>query len=372
MNRDTDEGRYSARRPLLLGTFGVVALVVGLVGWGVGASVDSAVVAPAQVAGETRNQPIEHLDGGVVAEVLVANGDSVEPGDPLLRFAVGQINSELEAIELDLAALQAHRDRLEAELRQEEFISWDDQLLELAEQSHEVQQLLGEEELAFATRSDLHAQLTGLLQSRIESAPGPQEAAELEAELLKLEAERSDEVEAQLQQVRSQAQELTRRERSLRGRVFRQEVLAPVSGTVFGLAVSGPGDIVRPAEPLLYIVPDGSALIVVAQIRPVYIDRVYAGQEATIRFPAFQYQTTPERSVTVMRVSADTISDPRTGRSYYEAEVAIDATAQGEGGGLPLIPGMPAEVLISTGDRSVISYLAKPVTDFFSDSLREE
>jgi len=371
VNRDTDERRYSARRPLLLGTLGVAALVGGLLGWATAASVDGAVVTPAQIAVEARNQPIEHVDGGVVAEVLVANGDRVEPGDPLLRFTVGQTDSELRAIELDLAALQARRNRLEAELHQAESISWDTQLVALGEQSLAAQQILDDEALAFATRRDLHAQLTGLLRNRIESAPGPQQAAELEAELLRLEAERSDEVEAQLQQARQQAQDLARRQRAVRGQALRQEVLAPVSGTVFDLAVSGAGDIVRPAEPMLYIVPDSSALIVVAQVEPIHVDRVYVGQEATIRFPAFQYQTTPERKGTVLRVSADTISDPRTGRFWYEAEIAIDATAQ-ESDGLPMIPGMPAEVLISTGDRSVISYLAKPVTDFFSNSLREE
>ncbi len=374
MSRDTGEKQYSARRPLLLGTLGVIALLGGLLGWATAVSVDSAVVTTAQVAVEARNQPIEHVDGGVVAEVLVANGDRIEPGDPLLRFAAGQIDAELRVIELDLAALQARHNRLEAELYQTESITWDAQLLTLSEQSLAIQQVLDEESLAFATRRDLHAQLTGLLQNQIKSALVPQEAAELETELLKLEADRADEVEAQLQQVRAQIQDLARRQRTLSGQALRQEVVAPVSGTVFGLTVSGVGDIVRPAEPLMYIVPDSSALILVAQIEPVHVDRVYVGQEVTIRFPAFQYQTTPERKGTVMRVSADTFSDPRTGRSWYEAEISIDTASEhtSNTSGLPLIPGMPAEVFINTGDRSVISYLAKPVTDFFSNSLREE
>ena len=371
-NQNISEKQYSARRPLLVGGLGVFALVGGLFGWGLGASVDSAVVAPAQVTVEAGNRPIEHIDGGIVAEVFVSNGDNVAVGDPLLRFAVGQADSELQAIGLDLAGLQARRNRLEAELHNQDAITWDAELLELVAESLDAKQILDEEELAFATRVDIHAQLIELLQTRVDAAVGPQEAAELEAELLKTEAERADEIEAQLQQVRSQSQDIARRQRSVRAQAVRREVLAPVSGTVFGLTVSGVGDVVRPAEPLLYIVPDDSALILVAQIQPNSVDRVYAGQEAAIRFPAFEYQITPERNGRVMKVSADTFTEPRTGRTYYEAEIAIDAITQDGEGGLPLIPGMPAEVLINTGDRSVISYLTKPVTDFFSGSLREE
>ncbi len=370
MTGNEDDRRYSARRPLLLGIIAVVALVGGLLGWGLTTSVDSAVIASAQVTVEARNQPIEHVDGGVVAEVVVADGDRVESGDMLLRFATGQIESEVAAIEIDLAALQARRSRLEAELRQEDFISWDVQLLTLSQESPAVQQILAEEERAFAVRINLRSQLAELQADRIASVSKTQEATALEAELLKLESERADEVEAQLLTASAQAQDLARRYRSARSRILRSDVLAPVSGTVFGLTVGGAGDVVRPAERLLYIVPDGAALIVAAQIQPIHVDRVHVGQEATIRFPAFSYQTTPERTGTVLRVSADAITDQRTGFSWYEAEVAIEAAAQDDE--LPLIPGMPAEVLISTGDRSVLSYLAKPITDFFSNSLREE
>ena len=124
----------------------------------------------------------------------------------------------------------------------------------------------------------------------------------------------------------------------------------------------------------MQIVPDVSALIVRARIRPIDIDQVFLGQEAAIRFSAFPVRSSPEWTGNVRRISADAFSDARTGLSWYEADLAIeplDGNAEA-GESLPLVPGMPVEVQISTGSRTVMSYLVKPITDFFNRSLREE
>ena len=180
---------------------------------------------------------------------------------------------------------------------------------------------------------------------------------------------------------------------SVRGSLGRMEVRAPVSGEVFGLAVFAPQEVVRPGEPILQIVPDDAGLVVMAQLNPIDVDQVYPGQAAVLRFSAFPARVTPEFDGYVVRVSPDAVRDEQTGLSWYEMELAMGApvdaggagsgTAQAAepgdapeatrlGGHLVLTPGMPVEAHIRTGERSVMSYLVKPVTDFFYRSLREE
>ena len=162
--------------------------------------------------------------------------------------------------------------------------------------------------------------------------------------------------------------------RQLAQRVARRSLRSPVAGTVFAMTVAGPGDLVRPAAPLLSIVPADSELIVLARIETNLVDQIYIGQESLVRFPAFAYQSTPERAGRVLSVSADAYRDEQTGTSWFDVELAIDTDGPDSADApteLPLVPGMPAEVIINTGERSILSYLAKPVTDFFTRSLRE-
>ena len=475
MSEKTAGRRFSARRELVLGLGGVAALIGGLAGWGVFASISGAVIATGRVAVESRNQAIEHIDGGTVREVLVRDGDIVARDQPLLRFADSNLRSEAAILEAQFAELAALRNRLEAEFRGADTILWDTELLSLSRTSPAIRDVLEGQERLFRAREAARAGEVALLRERIgqareeiaglearavsleqqsalivreldvnretfdkgltrldrllaleraarnlEGLAGTNAAsiartrgriAELKLQVLQVDARRIEEAEEQARNAKAKENQVRERLAQVHGSLGSMEVRAPVPGIVFGMTVFAPGEVVQPGEPILQIVPEGADLVVIAQIQPMNVDQVYPGQEAVLRFTAFPLQVTPEREGRVVRVSADTVHDKESGKSWYEVELAMGGPAAAGGasgpgpnsettptglegvfadvaqalglggsgreaqslaGELALTPGMPAEVHIRTGDRSVISYLAKPVTDFFQRSMREE
>ena len=467
--------RYSARRALILGLGGVLVLVGGVVGWGVFASIAGAVIATGRVAVESRNQVVEHIDGGTVSEVLVRDGDVVARGDALLRLAASKLRSEAAILEAQYAELAALRNRLEAEFRGTDAIVWDAELAALSRTTPAVREVLDGQERLFRARKAARAGEVALLRERIgqareeiaglqarvasvkeqsalidreldvnrqlfekgltrldrllaleraarnlEGQAGTTAAsiagtrgriAELKLQILQIDARRIEEAEEKTREAKAGENQVRERLALVRERAGRMEVRAPVSGVVFGMSVFAPGEVVLPGEPILQIVPEGSDLIVMARIEPIHVDQVYPGQAAVLRFTAFPLQVTPETDGHVVRVSADAVRDSQSGVSWFEVELAmggpatagdaIGSGARGEtalaGGGkvfdnlahafgaeesgpgernlagaLALTPGMPVEVHIRTGERSVISFLAKPIADFFQRSMREE
>jgi len=368
VNEASQTQRYSAKSPLLVGLACIVVLIGGLAVWSLTAQIAGAVIANGEVTIAAGNQPIEHLDGGAVAEVYVQDGDRVVRGDPLVRFADASLRDHLAALELRAMHLVAQRNRLEAEHRNDDSIRWDTSLLTAVSADPAVQDVLDQNQTVFDQRLANHRRQIALLEA------GVTEGRDESAEILRLEADRISEAEALLLAAQPEENALHERISQLAARIERTTLRAPTDGVVFGLAVTGPGDVVFRGEPLMQIVPDVSALIVRARIRPIDIDQVFLGQEAAIRFSAFPVRSSPERTGNVRRISADAFSDARTGLSWYEADLAIeplDGNAEA-GESLPLVPGMPVEVQISTGSRTVMSYLVKPITDFFNRSLREE
>ena len=442
--------RFSARRALLFGFGGLVLLVGGLLGWSVFASVSGAVIATGQVVVETRNQVVEHINGGTVGDILVRDGDTVARDDVLLRFSDGLLRSEAAILEAQYAELAARRNRLEAEFRGAEAIVWDSPLDVLAANDPSIQDILeGQERLFQARRAardgeiarlrerigQAREEIAGLAaravsleeQSRLigqelaahrelsergltrlerllaleraaknlEGMSGATAAAmarvrgqiaEFEIQILQVDARRVEETEEKARDTRAHENRVIEQLAAVRDRLERMEVRAPVAGTVFDLTVFAPREVVRPGEPILQIVPEGAGLVVVARLDPIHVDQVYPGQEARLRFSAFPARLTPEFEGRVARVSADAVRDAESGLSWYEVELAIgnliepgiaagqvaEAMDPRPPGGLTLAPGMPVEVYIRTGDRLLISYLAKPLTDFFQRSLREE
>ena len=468
--------RFSARRGLILGLGGVVLLLGGVAGWGVFASISGAVVATGRVAVESRNHAVEHIDGGTVREVLVRDGDVVARDEPLLRFADSKLRSEAAILEGQFAELTALRNRLEAEFRGAGAIRWDAGLVALSRTDPAVRDILESQERLFRARESARAGEVALVRERIgqareeiaglearavslkqqsalilrelevnretfkqgltrldrllaleraarnlEGQSGTNAAtiartrgriAELELHVLQIDARRIEEAEEQARGTKATENQVRERLAQMRARLGRMEVRAPVAGTVFGMTVFAPGKVVRPGESILQIVPEDSDLVVHARIDPIHVDQVYPGQDAVLRFTAFPLQVTPEREGRVVRVSADTVDDVESGKSWYEVELTMGGLVAATGGAgdrgpapeeapgafggvlgdlakslglagsaraapelaaeLALTPGMPVEVHIRTGDRSVISYLAKPITDFFQRSMREE
>ena len=220
--------------------------------------------------------------------------------------------------------------------------------------------------------------------------------SELELQILQIDTRRIEEAEQQARNAKAKENQVQERIRQARSGLEGAEVRAPVPGVVFGMTVFAPGEVVAPGEPILQIVPEGSDLIVMARIEPIHVDQVYPGQEAVLRFTAFPLQVTPEVPGHVVRISADAVRDVESGLSWYEVELAMGGPASAGGrevfddmaqafgteksrsapaglaGNLALTPGMPVEVHIRTGERSVISFLAKPIADFFQRAMREE
>ena len=157
----------------------------------------------------------------------------------------------------------------------------------------------------------------------------------------------------------------------MREQLSRLEVRAPRSGIVLDSTVHALKSVVRPAEPILYVVPNDTELVVDARVDPLSRDQTYIGQETALRFSAFNARTTPEIFGRVSKISADTILDEATGLTYYKAEVKLNEGELAKLEGQELVPGMPVEVFIQTGSRTPIAYLVKPITDYFSRAMRE-
>ena len=202
-------------------------------------------------------------------------------------------------------------------------------------------------------------------------AEAEQRVTEIDLEVLRLAAQRREDASTQLRDIGSQELELTERRRALSEQIERLAVRAPVSGVVLGLAVTTPRAVVRPADPLLFIIPQDRPLVIEAQIPPIHIDEVRVGQEVRLVFPAFSSRTMPELFGLVSLVSADAFNDQKTGATFYRAEITLEPGDMEKLGDKALLPGMPVEAFIKTGDRSPMAFLLKPFTDYFDKAFRE-
>jgi len=229
--------------------------------------------------------------------------------------------------------------------------------------------LVGTDRMADAERRS--AQLDGQL-GQILSATGQvgAEIAQAELQILQVDQDMRSEVSRELADAGSNINELTERKIAAEDQMKRQDIVAPISGTVYQLAVHTVGGVVTPGEPIMLIVPEDDLLVVEAQVSPNEVDRVHPDQEAMLRFTAFGQRTTPEFKGDVDTVSPDVVVDQRTGHGYYIARIKLPREAFDQFGPR-LVPGMPVEVFISTGSRTVLSYLVKPLGDQIMHTFRE-
>ncbi|HET7409958.1 MAG TPA: HlyD family type I secretion periplasmic adaptor subunit [Paracoccaceae bacterium] len=430
------EDGWSARGFILFGLACVALLAGGLGTWAATASLSGAVIASGQMRVESNRQVVQHPDGGVVGEILVQDGDIVAGGDVLLRLDDTLLRSELAAMESQLYEIMARRGRLEAEQIGADRIEFDPEVLEEAAGNPGVARLVQGQRALFVARREstakemaaleeqklqLSDQITGaeaqLASLRRQSeliakelvgqqsllAKGLAQASRvlaLEREAARLEGQ-AGELMAQVAQFRGQIAEidimqlqktaqlredaitelreigfreleLEQKRLSLRERLSRLEIRAPRAGVVLDMAVHALKSVVRPAEPILYVVPTDTALVVDARIEPMNVDQVWQGQDAVLRFSAFNARTTPEIFGKVVRVSPDVITDEATKQVFYRAEVALKTGELAKLEGQELVPGMPVEVFIQTGERTPLNYMLKPITDYFNRAMREQ
>ncbi|OBY28635.1 HlyD family type I secretion periplasmic adaptor subunit [Leisingera sp. JC1] len=430
------ETNWPARRPLIIGLISLLVLVGGFGSWSVLSSISGAVVATGRIEVDRNRQVVQHLDGGIVDEILVDEGDTVSEGDTLIRLDANELTSQLVITEGQLFELMARRGRLEAERDEAAEIRFEPELLEIAGTQPEVADLVEGQQRLFQARRDttareieqlekrrvqieeqirgIQAQQTSLkvqldligeelgnqqslldrglaqaatvlnlrrTQASLDGQLGELVASEAQAEgriteidieILKLGTGQREEAITRLRDLRYQELELAETRRSLQQRLARLDITAPVSGVVYGLQVQTPRSVIRPADPVLYLVPQDRPLVIAAQVAPTDIDQLYTGQEVTVRFSALDQRSTPELFGQVTQVSADAFEDQGSGISYYRAEIELNPGEQGRlPAGTVLIPGMPVESYIRTADRSPLAYLVKPLADYFNKAFRE-
>lgn len=426
--------RLDLRRPVVAGVI-VVAGFFGLFGgWAAFAPLDSAAIAAGVVKVEGERKSIQHLEGGIVGELPVRDGDLVRAGDVLLRLDDTQSRARLEllkrrwATRMALAArLRGERDGLKAvefppesaaglapeDLRairraqrnvfaaRQRAIAGQTGILrqrqaqtneevvglgnEIAAQDRQIALIAAEVaglERLFQRGLTPRDRLLGLQrrQAEIEGERARNQAAiaraqksisEIEQQIVELGTNRLNQVVAELSVVEAELFDLEQQIQAARDVFARMELRAPVEGVVVAMAVHTPGAVIRPGAVLMDIVPARAGLIVEARVQPDDIDVVSQGQEAQVHITAFSNRDLPPLSGAVAVISADSLVDERTGSAYYAAQVRLPPSELDKLEGLQLLPGMPAEVMINTGSRSFLDYLLQPIARTLRRAMRE-
>ncbi len=409
-----------------------VALVTGCGGWAVMARLEGAVIAPGTVKVDQNLKELQHRDGGIVKSLAVRQGDLVKEGQVLVTLDDVQIKAELLIVRAQLSEAIARRARLIAErdcLKAIEFPadltmlsgsadaamkgelrlfegnrtgrdSQKEQLeLSIGQTGEEIngmearlQAKREELDLVGAERAKLVELHTKKLvdytrvysahrdRARISGEIGDVEAgiarakvrmSEIRLQVIAIDQNASTEAQRELRTVDARISELSERRLAIEDRLSRTEMRAPVAGYINELFIHTVGGVITPAAKIATIVPENAELKFEAKIPPASIDQVRQGQQARIRLTAFDRNTTPEMKATVVMVSPASTRDPSTNQEYYVAEVELNHEALGQLNGMRLVPGMPADVFISTEERTAASYLVKPFTDQMNRAFRE-
>ncbi len=427
--------RWSGAMPLWIGIVALVVLVGGLGFWSVTTTLAGAVVAQGVVQVESNRQVVQHPEGGVVGEILVKDSDTVAQGEVLIRLDGRRLRSELAVINGQLLEISARKARLVAERDDAADISFSSAVRASMATLPDTDNVLAGEATLFHARRDAMQQERNLLQeqnqqivNRTAGIAAQLDALQVQADLLleelesqqrlltqqltqakqvnelrrehagilgqigqlsadlaalngeiasneiaslQLQTHRREEALTQLRDLEFRQIELIERQIVLAESLERLDLRAPTGGIVYGMQVFAVQSVVQAAEPLLYIIPQDQPLVVSARIDVINIDQVYIGQEAELRFPAFDQRRIPEIRGRITRISADVLQDQTTGLSYYAAEVVPLETELAKLGDQTLLPGMPVESFIRTRDRTPLAYLTEPLLIFFTRALRE-
>ena len=387
--------RKGLRGPLVASLGVALAFFGGFALWSVLAPLASAAVAPGTISPEGHRKTVQHLEGGIIREIAVKDGDRVAAGQILMvledtqalaRFRLQQArNLTLRALEARLQAEESWREILErriAQLEEEiqgleaQILSGTRQLELIAKEVVSVEALL-KKGLARLPRllalqrsqADIEGRRAA---NRAAIARSRQAIGEAELQIMALEVNRRDEAAKELGDVRAELGQVEERMGGARDVLSRTVITAPVPGTVFDLRHKTTGVVVQPGEPIMDIVPGGDDLLVDARVSPADIDVVAVGFDAEVTLTAFPQRNLPRLTGQVRHLSADSITDAKSGEVYYLARIEIEGDALAElGGDVELLPGMPADVMIFTGTLSLFEYLTDPLMASLHRSLRE-
>lgn len=421
------------RRYLAVGWIVVLSVFGGLVAWSIFAPFEGAILTTGQVSVESNRQAVQHLEGGIVREIFVEEGDEVEKGQVLLSLDPTVATAGVDAIEARFMELLGAEARLKAQRSASSRLALRPAYDDLADTDQMKVILQEQKDLLTAQRTTLNSQVSILrqrmeqfevrisgmreeisainaqevllkdeierydslsttspngsvqtlpLKRRVSELEGQKqsltasiastrvEISETETEISRLRQAAREEALSQLREVQTQIGELAEQRVTAIDRQDRLDIIAPRAGRVLGIKAHTIGGVIQPSEPIMHVVPKNDQLIAKVRVLPMDIDKVTLNQQVVLRFTAFAMDETPDVDGKILHISSDTLIDDATGMTYYEAFVQIP-----EDHGLPekfqLLPGMPVDAMIQTESRSVLSYLVKPLTDSVARTFRE-
>jgi len=417
-----------------LGLGAMLLLGGGVGGWASVTEIAGAVIAPGTLVVDSHVKNVQHATGGIIAEIDARDGDKVKAGDLLLRLDRTVPAANLAVVSKALDQLTARKARLDTERRGSGAIIFPNELLDRVADPDVAEAVAGEKQ-HFETRRTSRAGQKGQLGERIAQlqkeiagdtaqaqanskeielekkelasvralwakklisidrltqtereatrldgqrgqliaaqAQAEGKIAEIKLQIIQIDLDLSTEVNKDLRDVDGQMGELLERKVAAEDQLKRVDIRAPQDGVVQQSIAYTIGGVVKPGETIMQVVPDNDSLAVEARIAPSDIDKLWVGQSASLRFSAFNTRTTPQIDGVVERTSPDIATDQRTGASYYTVRIRTTAAQVARLGEVKLVPGMPVESFIKTEDRSVISYLVKPLQDQITRAFRQ-
>ena len=415
--------------------YAIIAIVfIGFGGWSALAPLGSAAPASGMVVVQSERRILQHLEGGILEQLFVREGDQVSEGQLLARLDVVQTQANLDVLTAQMLVAEAQIHRLKAERVGADSIQWPPVLNQANEPR--IADVLAEQEALFDKRQNalageisilsqradqLRSRIEGLRESKdtkqlllqsvteeydnlsqlleegfvdetrvrdferrivelrgdLQSIDSEIQSAEIqigEAELQMLQTRSvfDRDLQSQLTELQGRRDELREQMRVAEDRLNRANIVAPVDGVVLTIEVTTEGGVVPASQPFITIVPGEDELRIEAQVAPVDVDRIRVGQMAELQFSAFDANSMPKIYGTVLTVSADALTDRNSGTTYYLASLEIPPEERSKLSGYQLVPGMPVSVLIQTGERTLWQYLTKPLTQGMSRALIED
>jgi HlyD family secretion protein len=427
--------RSSIRLHLMIGLAMVIVLAGGLGGWASTAEISGALIAPGSIVVESNVKKVQHPTGGVVGELLAHDGDLVKAGDVVVRLDDTVTRANLAIVTKNLDGLWARAARLEAEQQGLDKVTFPPMLLNRAgdpdvkniianetklfevrtngrvgqkaqlreritqlneeiagltaqEQAKDQEIALVEKELVgVSSLYDQHlVQLTRLTTLQRDAARLAGERAqyvaskaqakgkitETELQIIQVDKDMVSDVSKDLRETNDKIGEYVERKVTAEDQLRRTDIRAPMDGMVEQSTVHTVGGVITAGDAIMLVVPQADDLQVEAKVNPQDIDKLQIGQKTLLRLSAFNQRTTPELNGVVTRVSPDVTTDQRTGQSYYTIRVSMPPEEVARLGEAKLIPGMPVEAFVQTGDRTLLSYLIKPLKDQLMRAFREK
>ncbi len=421
---------------MLAGLVIVIVLAGGVGGWAGTMTLSGALIAQGSVVVDSNVKKVQHPTGGIVGELRVRDGDRVKQGDIVVRLDDTVTRANLAIVTKGLDELNARKARLESERDGASTVKFPADLLARApriptsprsstasascsscaarartgqkaqlrqriEQLNEevrglkAQRVSKEKETKLIDREkegvyDLWKQklvpltkLTELERAAVrlegeaaqliaQTAQAAGKISETELQIIQIDRDLSSEVAKETREIDGKIGEFVERKVTAEDQLKRIDIRAPQDGMVFQSNVHTVGGVITAGDAIMLIVPDADNLTVEAKVNPQDIDQVRPGQIALLRLSAFNQRTTPEIYGTVTRISADASTDQRTGQTYYTIRIAMPPDEVAKLGEVRLVPGMPVEAFVQTGDRTMISYLVKPLHDQLMRMFREK